>query len=193
MKIFRPWDDNEAIIKIEEQDNTISTTSQEELEKYETSSSAEGCESPSEKSQKDNFTFNFTVNNPTDKQKPKSKERKHIKKSTTTNDYPSYCDPYPAYPDLIHLNLAQSLGLNPSDPLFMESVAQGYAMEEYARIISQEQQTKLLNGRKQRPKKYKCPHCDVGFSNNGQLKGHIRIHTGWLEYICCAILIFMYT
>ncbi|CAM1297482.1 hkb (predicted) [Pycnogonum litorale] len=32
--------------------------------------------------------------------------------------------------------------------------------------------------KKQRPKKFQCPHCRVSFSNNGQLKGHIRIHTG---------------
>lgn len=31
---------------------------------------------------------------------------------------------------------------------------------------------------KQRPKKFRCPHCKVSFSNNGQLKGHVRIHTG---------------
>lgn len=29
-----------------------------------------------------------------------------------------------------------------------------------------------------RPKKFSCPHCKVSFSNNGQLKGHVRIHTG---------------
>lgn len=32
--------------------------------------------------------------------------------------------------------------------------------------------------KKLRPKKFRCEHCDVAFSNNGQLKGHIRIHTG---------------
>lgn len=32
--------------------------------------------------------------------------------------------------------------------------------------------------KKQRPKRFQCPHCKVSFSNNGQLKGHIRIHTG---------------
>lgn len=35
--------------------------------------------------------------------------------------------------------------------------------------------------KKLRPKKFRCEHCDVAFSNNGQLKGHIRIHTGKLR------------
>lgn len=92
--------------------------------------------------------------------------------------YPAPVEQYPLYPEMLHANLAQSLGLTPSDPLFLESIAQGYALEEYARVLSQEHQAKLLSSRKQRPKKYRCPHCEVGFSNNGQLKGHIRIHTG---------------
>jgi len=36
----------------------------------------------------------------------------------------------------------------------------------------------LHQQKKQRPKRFQCPHCRVSFSNNGQLKGHIRIHTG---------------
>lgn len=32
--------------------------------------------------------------------------------------------------------------------------------------------------KKPRPKRFRCPHCDIAFSNNGQLKGHIRTHTG---------------
>lgn len=59
----------------------------------------------------------------------------------------------------------------------------GSMEQEYARVLAEEAQMKMMTSRKQRPKKFKCPHCDVAFSNNGQLKGHIRIHTGKKHWI----------
>ena len=38
--------------------------------------------------------------------------------------------------------------------------------------------------KKTRPKKYKCEECGAGFSNNGQLRGHLRIHTGRKYWLC---------
>lgn len=68
----------------------------------------------------------------------------------------------------------------PPDPYFsphyFDNMQLSYMINQH---LQEEQLTKVLRARKQRPRKFKCPHCDVRFSNSGQLRGHVRIHTGW--------------
>ena len=56
--------------------------------------------------------------------------------------------------------------------------AEAAMLEEYGRLLQEAELQQQTKSRKQRPKKFRCPHCQVAFSNNGQLKGHVRIHTG---------------
>ncbi|KAJ8967464.1 hypothetical protein NQ314_002778 [Rhamnusium bicolor] len=169
-RIFRPWDSANTPLD-NSQDSTISTTtnetedSQENIVKHEEST----CERITETKE------GFRPIQKTEKKMPEILTQFSIQPQVSV-DYP--LETYNAYPEILQASIAQSLGLTSNDPLLMESMAQGFALEEYARVLNQEHQAKILASKKQRPKKYKCPHCDVGFSNNGQLKGHIRIHTG---------------
>lgn len=181
-KIFRPWDSAKNC----DQDSTISTTTVEEnsAKKEQEPEVKECCDDKKGLSESPKKAFQKVISKKLPKdpkilspsQPPKIPEIAY-------SDYPLFgADGLPLHPELLQTNLSQSLGLANADPLLLESFAHGYALEEYARVLNQEHHAKLLNSRKQRPKKYKCPHCDVGFSNNGQLKGHIRIHTGTFQF-----------
>lgn len=173
-KIFRPWD-----VKDNAQDSTVSTTTNDCDEVK-----AELNEDKDENMKCKEDKYLVKKSNDSKKSEIIKDNSIYCKSLTSQNstsviqEYNNTPLDYPLYSDMLHTNLAQTLGIQPTDPLLIESMTHGYAFEEYARVLNEEHHAKLLSNRKQRPKKYKCPHCDVGFSNNGQLKGHIRIHTG---------------
>lgn len=67
------------------------------------------------------------------------------------------------------------------DPILMSGLSLGAPLDPYWSNLALEyykSHEQTMRAKHQRPKKFNCPHCNVAFSNNGQLKGHIRIHTG---------------
>ena len=91
--------------------------------------------------------------------------------------------------DLIYASMecARSLATH-SDPGFTREEDKGYGiraanhLHEMQIAANKLQDFQLavasVSDKKIRPKKYKCDQCNACFSNNGQLRGHVRIHTG---------------
>ena len=69
-------------------------------------------------------------------------------------------------------------GLVPALPLPHLSLMQRRAVQELQDLQELQLAVAQVSERKARPKRYKCDLCEACFSNNGQLKGHVRIHTG---------------
>ena len=173
-RLFRPWDGQDKSKHHHNQDNTITSTSVPSYEvTYHQSTGSDlsdiaiksGCFSDTR--MKNNLLETDTFSIHERLQKPElnlagspilSEDAMQVSMYSNYSDFmpPSVTNPY--------------YGLDPYTVSAME--------QEYARVLAEEAQAKMISSRKQRPKKFKCPHCDVAFSNNGQLKGHIRIHTG---------------
>lgn len=80
-------------------------------------------------------------------------------------------------PEALHPSRLAALGMGPNEIGELYQLA-GFKPVHYPSVVGASQHP---TGKKQRPKRFRCPHCQVAFSNNGQLKGHVRSHTGNLN------------
>jgi huckebein len=80
-----------------------------------------------------------------------------------------------ASPEALHPSQLAALGMGPNE------IGQLYQLAGYKPVHNfhpSATNSATATAKKQRPKRFRCPHCQVAFSNNGQLKGHVRSHTG---------------
>ena len=82
------------------------------------------------------------------------------------------------YPESIHPHQLAALGMGPAD---IGELYQLAGLKPIHHPFPAGASASAHPSKKQRPKRFRCPHCQVAFSNNGQLKGHVRSHTGNLH------------
>lgn len=161
-RLFRPWD---SAVKSDNDDSNHSFSDAQSSTNSNSSTSTTPVKNKIYSLDSNELSGRLTVKS------AESMARTNLSMALDAARFASTCVgafPYPAgMTDPTALNY---LGLDPFGIGLME--------QEYARVLAEEAAAKQINAKKQRPKKFKCPHCDYAFSNNGQLKGHIRSHLG---------------
>ena len=195
--------DFEERVKCEPEEDSESVHSNDSVShESDSGSSARSCSIHSEDSSEtsslnmlSNFVFNAHPENLASNQSASSNISSESCKLDTSHQsaFANYYNSYPVYSSPDYLSHFKS-GLMPIDPAGLPF--DGYhhlhyglsgilpetytSVEEAVKFIHQ-QDVAAKQMKKLRPKKFRCEHCNVAFSNNGQLKGHIRIHTGKLS------------
>lgn len=158
-RLFRPWDGKSQCVKSESSDDLDMSERMQELEQSVAhdqfyASAARAAAAAAMAMDPSVFAANMSMD---------------LNSPALAGAYPSVM--YPGSSSAAEMDYLPFMNM-------VDPITRGLMEQEYVRVMTEEAQNKLINMRKQRPKKFKCPHCDVAFSNNGQLKGHIRIHTG---------------
>ncbi|KAG8184943.1 hypothetical protein JTE90_011075 [Oedothorax gibbosus] len=82
----------------------------------------------------------------------------------------------PSLPEMNLNTLASCWNIAPEEIPFPVNPA-------FSQLLDQPNMSKF-RVKKQRPKRFRCKQCQTSFSNNGQLKGHLRIHSGERPFAC---------
>jgi hypothetical protein len=176
-KIFRPWD-----LSAEQQDS-----SSKSFDPWSPPGSSDLISPPPNFNHHHPFDFCDTNNESGSGGKSHSKGERRNKtqcgKSEKKKESQSYSDVNEAYWQRFQPELSHCMDPDNQSPLYLphsaiNNLANLSRSELTAMGLLPHDPPSSTKVKRQRPKRFHCPHCQVAFSNNGQLRGHVRIHTG---------------